>query len=244
MNTPFNAAVNDQKQLAFISSTNAGHNRLMFMGASGELQLLGYFNGSGPYTTAIATGGTFNNLAELAINEAGIVVANVTANGAQGGLFLFDGAAWQTLCQLQNCTFDGEAVTSISQLKSAGNSFCAVFNNRLQLASIRCWQDGAWTTAMKRGEITSDGTELNSIGTFDVNRNGDVAAVLFTQGLGGPSIFVKRGDQYTTVNAALFPLDKTTFRNVYSLDLRDDGRLFFSAMDFNDRIILYAADPR
>ena len=240
----FVMSVNDQKQIAFGSYTGAGDQRLHVLNPGGDIQTLAYFNGSGANVTPLPGGGSFGGLNDVAINESGAVLVSVTASGAQGGLFLWDGTSWKTSCQLQSCTLDGQIVTSVSQVKASGNRFCAFFNTRLNISSIRCLDNGVWSAVITRGESSSDGTEVNSIGPFDVNRKGEVAAVIYTSGLGGPSLFLKNANGYTTINAALFPLlDGTTFRVIFSVDLRDDGRVFFIGMDFNDKMVVYEADP-
>ncbi len=242
---PYTMAVNDQNQFVTVSGSNVTGQPMLLFSPGSEPRRIAFFNGSGQYATPSPVGGTFGGVNDLAINESGIVMVNATVSGAQGGLFYYDGSQWQTLCQLQNCRFDGEPVTTINQLRASGNRFCAFFNNRLNVQSVRCWQDGSWSTALIRGEITSDGTELNAIGSYDINQKGDIAASLFTQGFGGPSIFLKGADGgYITVNAVLFPMfDGNTLRTVFSVDLRDDGRIFFTGMDYNDQVFVYEADP-
>jgi hypothetical protein len=164
-------------------------------------------------------------------------------NGGPSGLFVWDGS-WQEVCLLQRCQIGGETITTIGQIRAAANRFCVQMNTRIGNIRIECWEGGTWTNVVKRGDYTPDGTELTSLGTLDVNRNGDVGFVGFTS-LGGPSVFVKTPHRFLTVQPVLFPVaDGAFLRTVFSIDLRDDGRLYFTAMDFWDRLLAYEARPQ
>jgi hypothetical protein len=100
---------------------------------------------------------------------------------------------------------------------------------------------------MKVGDFTSDGTQITYVGgTYDINRKGDVVAILNTR-LTGNMVFLKTGDTsvFTTVLASIFPtVDNSYLVGIYSVDLRDDRRVFFIAQDFTGRVIAYEADPQ
>ena len=100
---------------------------------------------------------------------------------------------------------------------------------------------------MKRGDNTSDGTQINFVSnTYDINRKGDVVVILNT-GLNGSSVFMKTGDtgQFTTVFCSIFPtVDGSYLVGMYSVDIRDDRRVFFISQDFTGRVIAYEADPQ
>jgi hypothetical protein len=243
VNAPFNLSVNDSKQYAAIAGTNSSHQRLtLFDGKT--VRAIGYFNGSAPFQTPSPSGGNFQNLNDLALNESGQVMIYATVSGGQPGLFFYDGAAWRSVCVLQNCKFDNETVTSIAGLRAVNNRFCAVFNTAAGNNRLDCWESGAWTNILKRGDVTSDGTEITFVySSYDINRNGD-AAVAVNTGLGGPDIFLRTGNGYSTIYSAVFPAaDGPYITNIYALDLRDDRRVFFLAMDHNSRMVAYEADP-
>ena len=92
--------------------------------------------------------------------------------------------------------------------------------------------------------MTSDGTEISFVSSvYDINRNGD-AAVSVNTGLGGPDIFLKKAGSYSTVQTAVFPSpDGVYLTSIYAIDLRDDRRLFFTAMDHTSRMVVYEANP-
>ncbi|HYL36878.1 MAG TPA: Ig-like domain-containing protein [Bryobacteraceae bacterium] len=242
--SPYNIAVNDYNQFSAVSNTDHGHQRLAFFDGA-NFNTIAYFQGAAPYTTPSPAGGVFANFKEQAVNDAGQVMVNAAVSGGPGGLFFFDGAAWQSVCPIGSCQLGGETVTGVSQLKASNSSFCALFSTGNGDSRVDCWNAGTWTSIVKRGDNTSDGTQISFVGTYDVNRRGDVAAMMYT-GLNGPNVFLKTGDtgSFATVEAAMFPApDGSYFSQIEAVDLRDDRRVFILALDFTGRVIAYEADP-
>jgi hypothetical protein len=244
--SPYNVAVNDHNQLAMIAGTDHSHQRLSYFDGT-SLRAIAYFQGGPPYVTPSPAGGTFLNLNDFAVNDSGQVMVNATVSGGPSGLFLYDGTSWQTVCVLQTCQLGGETVTQTSTLRASNNQFCGQFTTSIGNTRIDCWGAGTWTNMMRRGDVTSDGTQISYVsGTYDINRKGDVAILLNT-GLNGNMVFLKTGDTglFTTVLASLFPtVDNSYLVGIYSVDLRDDRRVFLISQDFTGRVIAYEADPQ
>lgn len=245
LNSPFNLAVNDAKQALAIGGTNGPFQRLvLFDGRSARS--LAHFNASPPNTTPSPGGGVFAGLSDLALGESGQAMITANASGGPGGLFFHDGSAWKSACLLGgSCRFDGEIVTSIGSLRAANNRFCAVLGTSAGNQRLECWEGGAWTNILKRGDFTSDGTEINFVSsTFDMNRAGDFAVVANT-GLSGQNVFLKTADGFATVFSSVFPLPEGPYAtSIYSVDLRDDRRVYFLSMDNTSRMVVYEATPR
>jgi hypothetical protein len=243
MYSPGNISVNDRNQVSMLGGTDHSHQRLTLFDGS-TFQAIAYIFGAPPYTTPSPGGGTFANFNDQAIDDSGQVMVIANVAGGPGGMFLFDGNAWQSVCVLNSCQLGGENITVIQNLRVSNNQFCAEFTTAVGNYRIDCWQGGTWTNILKRGDIVSDGTGINGIGAFDINRNGDVAAVLYT-GLNGPSIFVKTAaGGIATVLSPIFPTpDGSYLLGIYAVDLRDDGRVFFIGQDYLGRMIAYEADP-
>jgi hypothetical protein len=244
--SPFNVAVNDHNQVAMVSGTDHSHQRLMFFDGT-TLKTIAYFNGGPPYITASPGGGNFSNMNDFAVNDSGQVMINASVAGGPNGLFLFDGSSWQTACLVGSCKLGTDTVSSFTTLRASGSQFCSQFSTSAGNQRIDCWSAGTWTNILKRGDPTSDGTQINFVsGTYDINRKGDVVVVLNT-GLNANGIFMKTGDtgSFATVLCSLFPtVDNAYLAGIYSVDLRDDRRVFFNAQDFMGRVIAYEADPQ
>jgi hypothetical protein len=77
-----------------------------------------------------------------------------------------------------------------------------------------------------------------------MNRAGDFAVALNT-GLANQNVFLKTADGYFTVISAVFPFsDGPYIWSINHVDLRDDRRVYFLAMDNTSRMGLYEATPR
>jgi len=244
--SPYNVAVNDHNQLAMIGGTDHSHQRLSYFDGT-SLRAIAYFLGGAPYLTPSPAGGNFSNLNDFAINDSGQVMANITVSGGPSGLFLYDGASWRSVCALQTCQLGGETVTQTGSLRASNNQFCGQFTTSIGNTRIDCWAAGTWTNILRRGDLTSDGTQISYVtGIYDINRKGDVAIVLYTS-FNGSMVFLKTGDTgvFTTVLASFFPtVDNSYLVGIYSVDLRDDRRVFLIAQDFTGRMIAYEADPQ
>ena len=242
-NSPYNIAVNDHNQLLMIAGTDHSHQRVIFTDGS-STKTLAYFQGSPPYQTSSPAGGTFANVNDMALNDSGQAMVYFTANGGPSGLFFYDGAAWQTVCSLDKCKMDGESITNIGPMRVSGNKFCAVLNTPAN-QRLDCWENGTWTNILKRGDFTSDGTDITFVyNTFDINRVGDVAVILNTN-LGGPGAFFKERQWLFHHPIRDLPARRcySGDRN-YSIDLRDDRRVFMITQTDSGLIEAYEADPQ
>ena len=158
-------------------------------------------------------------------------------------MFQYDGGAWQNVCVFGTCKVEGETITGASNLRAFNNNFCALLTSVSLITRISCFDHGTWTTPVRRYDISSDGTEITSLNSFDVNRKGDIALIANTS-FGGPNVFLKTTEGFLTVQAAPFPSEEGNYLlNVNSVDLRDDRRVFFIAQDSFGRMVAYAADP-
>jgi Bacterial Ig-like domain (group 2) len=243
-NSPYNIAVNDHGQVAMLAGTDHSHNRLVLTDGK-TTQTLAFVNAGAPYLTPSPAGGTFSNINDMVLNESGHLLASITVNGGPSGLFYFDGTAWQTVCSLDKCKLDGEAIVSFGQLRVANDKFCAVFSTAATNTRLDCWENGTWTNILKRGDFTSDGTDITFVySTFDINRAGQAAVILNTN-LGGPSAFLKDPNGYYTIQSAVFPPgDTTALIGLYSVDLRDDRRVFLIGQTDAGLMTAYEADPQ
>jgi hypothetical protein len=243
-NSAFNLAVNDHNQLLLIGGTNQSHQRLLLVD-NGTARSIAYFAGGPAFQTPSPSGGVFSGLNDLGINESGQVMINANVNGGPGGLFFYDGKAWQSTCLVQVCKMDGETITGIGNLRAANNRLCAQFSTSAGNSRLDCWENGSWTNIVKRNDLTSDGTEITNVNNqFDVNRRGDAAVVVNT-GLGFPEVFLTAPDGFATVLSILFPPPGGDYvQSVYSIDLRDDRRVFLIVQEFSGRMVAYEADPQ
>lgn len=75
---------------------------------------------------------------------------------------------------------------------------------------------------------------------FDVNRRGDTAFVAHSAK--GEALVVRLGEDTRIVHITGDETDDGDLLLTYrGVDLRDDGRLYFTALDVNDRVSVYEA---
>jgi hypothetical protein len=205
----------------------------------------------GPSPTPSPAGGFFNNWiwgAALAIDEAGRVMLGATDRNGNQGLFILESGKWRTAAFVNKTEIDGRAVTGISFLQAAGNKFFAYFNQAggdTVIAEFTA--DGTWKRLVGRGDVMPNGSETNFVWSrFDVNRNGDIACIVNMNS--GQAILVRDKDGnshfvYLTSHPDVETAPLVQFGNT-SLDLRDDRRLYFTAIDSLDRHVLFLAEPK
>ena len=81
----------------------------------------------------------------------------------------------------------------------------------------------------------------NSIGTFDVNRSGDVFAQCNTN---SQVLVVKRAGKYHYIHALNeLTADGDLIIRTTEYDIRDDGTVYFLGLTVNDEYVLYQARP-
>jgi uncharacterized protein with PhoU and TrkA domain len=88
-------------------------------------------------------------------------------------------------------------------------------------------------------DLLATGHTANSIGTYDVNRNGDVVVQCNTN---TQVIAVKRGDRmhYIHMLTELTP-DNDLLLRTSDFDIRDDGTVYFLGMTVLEEYVLYQA---
>src|SRR5262249_55947383 len=100
----------------------------------------------------------------------------------------------------------------------------------------------SWEVAFDVNEILVTGQRMNSIANYDVNRNGDIVAqcstntnVLTLKRANGKTYYIHMFNELTA--------DGDLLVRTSDFDLRDDGTVYFLAMNVLDEYALYMAKP-
>jgi hypothetical protein len=205
--------------------------------------------GSAP--TPSPAGGFFNGWvwgAALAIDEAGrVMFGGIGSNGSQG-LFLYENGIWQTAALANRTLIDGRSVLNVAYVQGANQSFFAQFGLTGGDTVIAEYAgDGNWKRVIGRGDIMPNGGDVNYVWPrFDVNRSGDIAYVVNMNS--GQAVMLRTGDGtnhfvYLTSDPEIQIARLVQFGNT-SFDLRDDRRLYFTAIDIFDHNTLLLAEPQ
>ena len=103
------------------------------------------------------------------------------------------------------------------------------------------WQGSSWKSLVDITTIMPNGQVANSIAAADVNTNGDV---LFQFANGVNSMVVLRNGAFKQVHNFFQPTPAGEFLiRINAMDLRDDGTVYFLAVNQFDEVVLYEAKP-
>ncbi len=91
------------------------------------------------------------------------------------------------------------------------------------------------------GQTSTNGQNANNAFALDVNRQGDL---LFQYANAVNRMVVKRGDKMYQVHNFLAPTPQGDYLiRTLAMDLRDDGTVYFLAVNEEDEVVLYEARP-
>ena len=98
-----------------------------------------------------------------------------------------------------------------------------------------------WDLLVDVDAIMPNGQNMNSIAAVDVNRNGDA---LFQFANGVNTLVVRKGAKLNQVQNLFKPTpDGDWLIRINAMDLRDDGTVYFLAVNQDDDVVLYQATP-
>ena len=135
-----------------------------------------------------------------------------------------------------------------ADLKAAGNRFYARFSLTQEFTdtTVAVLADAGWTPLVTTNDLLPNGAPLFYIRAFDVNHKGDVAFTGTVQVSASEVIVVRRQDgslHQVYINSDPTDPGDYLLRFGVDLNLRDDGRVFFTGFDVKDRPLIYEADP-
>jgi hypothetical protein len=238
LNTFFQVAGNASGTVAGTGGTSFGVQHLSLI-KDGVVKTLAWIGASGNYRTAAPGGGNFAGSNDLGVAEDGTVYASLRVTGGPDGLFTWDGSAWTSLLRIGD-PYDGFNVTSIGTIRVAGKALYVILNSGFQ--HLARYQDGKWTDVISFGDAVPNGGTVNGINAFDVNRNGTVAAVLNANGT--QYALALDGNGMRTAVDTVHQLDGgEALANIFQISIHDDGRIFATAINTQQMMVLYEFDP-
>lgn len=239
INSPNTIASNVRGDLLFQASTNRGDTRLILVSGGNTLQLLSN-SLVAQYATSI-DGQEVIAWSDQIVDEGGRVMATLRFRDNSTAIYLWDGSAWKKTAAALESRVNGSVVNSISQIRTAGDGFYAIFN-LAGLGNTLFRYRTAWELVFDVNELLVTGQRMNSIGNYDVNRNGDILAQCNTN---TQVLVVKRANGKTYYIHMLNELtpDGDLLVRTSDFDLRDDGTVYFLGMNILDEYALYMAKP-
>ena len=236
-------SVHDTGGAVFDLATNGGYRRVVRI-VSGKAQTLAFTAGSAANRTAAPGGGFFASVTDLAIASDGTVAAGFTVSGAATGIFRYVDQEWEPLLVVGKTQVGSRKVVDFGQIRCDGRLFYTrVTLEGNQQAVIR-YEGDSWQPLIAKGDTSPLGNLIEFVyGNFDVNGKGEAVSVVNTSG-GAPAVLVRSGDRLRLVQSALNELASgERFYRFDTVDLRDDGTVYFLAMDIENRYGIYVAQP-
>ena len=235
--------VNDSGVVVFSAGTDRGDQRL-YLWRRGRLDQLATDGQTPEEQTSSPAGGTFFYWREFSVDALSRVMAYFDVRDGPSGYFLYDNGQWQPTA-LVGERIGGVTVSDGFSLRAMDDKFYTVIFsaqccNQAVLAEYR---QNAWTplitseNALPRGELA----EVGLGGLFDVNRRGEIAFII--HGALGEALVLRSPDGTRIVHITGQETEAGDLLwNYRGVDLRDDGRLYFTALDVNDQVSIYEAE--
>ncbi len=241
----YQIGANSQGAVVMMGGTSFGTNHLSVInpGVGGTLSTIAWLGSSSVYKTASPGGGTFSGSNDVGIADDNTVYASLNVNSGSNGIFAWTQAGgWTAILKIGD-PYDGRNVTSIGTMRVAGTACYAYINTTNGFFHIARYQNGAWTDVVSYGDAIPAGGNVSGIGAFDANRKGGVAVnlyggdgVQYLSYINGATFVVAGSNDYLMSTGEFLP-------NFFQVGLNDDGRIFATAINSQDLMVLYEFDP-
>ena len=240
-NGPGQFDVNGNGDLLFASSTNLGDNRF-FLWQNGQAKPILVYSATAATATNIG-GGIASSFDSFALDSGGRVVAQIRFRGvALPSIGVWDGTSWTIAAQAGVTRVGSHTVTNFPTiLRAAGTHIVAGLTADNIGTVLAEWQGSGWKQLVDITTIMPNGQVANTISAADVNTNGDV---LFQFSNGVNSMVVLKDGVTRQVHNFFQPTPEGEFLiRINAMDLRDDGTVYFLAVNQFDEVVLYQATP-
>jgi hypothetical protein len=241
VNSPGQLDVNSNGDILFSSSTSGGDNRFFIWKGGQAAQIL--VHSTSAATASTIDGRIASSFDSFAIDDAGRVIAQLRfRNVTVPVICVWDGKSWTTAA-LPNSTKVGKrAITSSANIvRAAGNHLLATLTADTGTNILVEWNGSSWDLLVDIDAIMPNGQNANSISALDVNTRGDA---LFQFSNGVNSLVVRRNGQLNQVQNLFKPTSEGDWLiRINAMDLRDDGTVYFLAVNQEDDVVLYQAAP-
>jgi len=239
---PALAAANRQGVTAVLTYTSFPSSRLLLVD-NGVARLIADVGGGDPqYRTASPSGGSFAATRQLWVDDQGSVIALMDVTGGPAGIFAFAQGQWRPLL-IVGSKVGNDTVPAVDFLRVVENQVYARYSSAGNTWSIAAQTDNGWTRRFGRGDVTPTGNSANNPGYFDVFADGQVAMAFSSAGMVGLGVQRPGEDLRAVMLGNLSTEDGDLFITVESVDVRDDGRIYFTGFTTGDRWVAYVAEP-
>jgi hypothetical protein len=240
--TGYQVAANSQGIVAVTGGTSFGVTHVSILN-NGTATPIAWLGSSTTYQTAAPSGGTFSSSNDIGVADDNTIYASLRVNNGPDGIFSWvPGTGWTSILRIGD-PFDGRNVTSISNLRVAGTACFALIGTTNGLTHLSRYQSGAWTDIVSYGDTIPAGGLVVSISAFDVNRKGAVAVKLYGSGGVQYLSYINKTDFRVAANSSYPVSTGEVLVNIFQVSINDDGRIFATAINAQDQMVLYEFDP-
>jgi len=239
-NAAGNIFLNSRGDMLWQAGSNRGDTRMFLQRGGATVSLL--------TNSAVADYQTFvddkpvTGWADQAIDENGRIMMTLRFRDNSSGLYIWQDFVWKKVVQTLDTKHSGILVNSYSTVKAGGDAFYAIFNLLGIGNTLVRYRNDAWETVIGVTDTLVTGHAATSVGTYDVNRKGDVFAQCNTN---TQVLVVKRADGKIYYIHMLYELtpDGELLTRTSDYDIRDDGTIYFLGMSIFDEYAVYVAKP-
>jgi hypothetical protein len=233
--------VDSREGVLWTAGTNRGVQRL-YLTRDNRHTLLTYWAGVSGAAPGPA-GGVVRQV-NAALDGRGRVMAWITADPASAsGLFLWEDGVWRTLAMAGGPLLDVPELGQAIPFEAAGDGFLVQLSSRFDSTLMARWRDGEWETLIYRFQAAATGGQINNVSVARANSAGDAAVYLQWGGNSGLGVRMADGSMRAILTIGDPLPGGGDAAEVVSFDFRDDGRVYLLVRDFDDRILLYVAEP-
>lgn len=244
LNTGFQVVANTSGTVVITGGTNFGPQHISILSNSVATPIA-WLNGSGQYRTASPGGGYFLSSSDIGVDDNGTIYAYLHVSGGPDGLFYYTAAGgWKSAVMIGDA-YDSRNISSIDSIHVAGTACYAHLTTTGNVTHISSFQNGVWNDLLNIGDTIPVGGVVTFLySQFDVNRKGGVAALV--QGTGGIQyvVYLNSSNSYVVADNDNPRSTGELLVNYFNVSLNDDGRIFATAMNDVDQVVLYEFDPQ
>jgi len=157
-------------------------------------------------------------------------------------LAVWDGSAWRMAAVPNETRVGQHLLTTLPNTpRASGTKLMSGLTVENGSNIVAEWQPQGWAVVVDSSAMMPNGQVANSISALDVSTRGDL---LFQFSNGVNSLVVRRGGTYYQVHSFFRPTPHGDFLiRINSMDLRDDGTVYFLAVTEEDEVVLYEGRP-
>lgn len=238
-NSPANVQGNARGDLLWTASTNRGDSRL-FLRRGDQITIVTTNSVAATARTEV-DGKAVTAWSDQTLDETGRVMLNLRFADNSLALHLWDNGTFTRVAAINETVYQGSVISNLFTIRAGGDTFYAIFTLPGLGNVLAKYRSSKWESAIDLSEVLVTGQTANSVGNYEVNRNGDIFAQCNTN---TSVLVVKKGNKYHFIHMLTeLTGDNDLLLRYSDLDIRDDGTVYFLGMTVLDDYVLYQAKP-